>query len=123
MRRRQAGDDRLQHLGDVEAGLGRDQDRVRGVEADHVLDLLPDLVRLGGRQVDLVEDRHDLVVVVERLVDVGERLRLDALAGVDHQERALAGGERAVDLVGEVDVAGRVDQVEDVVLAVLGACS
>ena len=104
---------------DAEAGLGRDQDRVGGVEADHVLDLLLDLVGLGGRQVDLVEDRHDLVVVVERLVDVGQRLRLDALAGVDHQQRALAGGERAVDLVGEVDVAGRVDQVEDVVLAVL----
>ena len=121
MRRRQARDDRLQHLGTFEAGLGRDQDGVRGVEADHVLDLLLDLVGLGGRQVDLVEDRHDLVVVVDRLVDVGERLRLDALAGVDHQERALAGGERAVDLVGEVDVAGRVDQVEDVVLAVARA--
>ena len=90
----------------------------RGVEPDHVLDLLPDLLGLGGRQVDLVEHRHDLVVVVDRLVDVGERLRLDPLAGVDHQQRALAGGERAVDLVGEVDVAGRVDQVEDVVLAV-----
>src|SRR4029079_10149918 len=43
---------------------------------------------------------------------------VDALAGIDHQERAFAGGERAVDLVGEIDVAGRVDQVEDVVLAV-----
>ena len=96
-------------------------DRVGGVEADHVLDLLLDPLGLGGRQVDLVEDRHDLVVVVDRLVDVGERLRLDALAGVDDEERALAGGERAVDLVGEVDVAGRVDEVQDVVLAVLGA--
>ena len=55
---------------------------------------------------------------VDGVVDIGERLRLDALAGVDHQQRALAGGERAVDLVGEVDVAGGVDQVEDVVLAV-----
>ena len=103
---------------DAEAGLGRDQDRVGGVEPDHVLDLLLDLVGLGRRQVDLVEDRHDLVVVVERLVDVGERLRLDALRGVDDQQRTLAGGEAAVDLVGEIDVAGGVDQVEDVVLAV-----
>ena len=55
---------------------------------------------------------------VDGVVDVGQRLRLDALAGVDHQQRALAGGERAVDLVGEVDVAGGVDQIEDVVLAV-----
>src|SRR5262249_29577918 len=55
------------------------------------------------------------------LIDVGERLRLYALGGVDHQQRALAGGERAVDLVGEIDVPWSVDQVEDVVLAVARA--
>ena len=46
------------------------------------------------------------------------RLRLDALRGVDDQQRALARGQRARDLVGEVDVAGRVDQVQLVGLAV-----
>src|SRR5438552_899032 len=49
------------------------------------------------------------------------RLRLHALRGVDHQDGALAGGQAARDLVGEVDVAGRVDQVEDIVLAVARA--
>ena len=116
--RRQAGDDRLQHLGHVLAGLGGNHDGVRGVEPDHVLDLLLDGFGLGRRQVDLVEHRHDFVAGVDGVIDIGERLRLDALAGVDHQQRALAGGERAVDLVGEVDVAGGVDQIEDVVLAV-----
>ena len=120
LRRRQAIDDRLQHEIDVEPGLGRDRHRLRGVEADHVLDLLLDALGLGGRQVDLVEHRHDLVPGVERVIDVGERLRLDALARVDDEERALAGRQRARDLVGEVDVAGRVHQVEDVGLAVLG---
>ena len=71
-------------------------------------------------QVDLVDDRDDLEVVVEREVGVGERLRLDALRGVDDQQRAFAGRERARHFVGEVDVAGRVDEVEDVVLAVVG---
>ena len=61
------------------------------------------------------------MIVVERLIDVGERLRLHALARIHHQERALAGCQAAVDFVGKVHVAGRVDQVEDVVLAVLGA--
>jgi hypothetical protein len=60
------------------------------------------------------------VVVVERLIDVGERLRFDALARIDHQQRTLAGGQRARDFVGEVDMAGRVHQIEDVILAVLG---
>ena len=76
------------------------------------------LLGLGRRQVDLVEDRDDLVIVVERLVDVGERLRLDALGGIDHEQGALAGGEAAVDLVGEIDVARGIDQVEHIVLAV-----
>ena len=41
-RRRQAGDDGFQHLGHVLPGLGGNLDRVRGVEPDHVLDLLLD---------------------------------------------------------------------------------
>jgi hypothetical protein len=53
------------------------------------------------------------------VIDVGKGLRLDALAGIDDQQRAVDGGHRAADLVGEVDMAGRVDEVEDVGLAVL----
>src|SRR5262249_47939779 len=116
----QAGNDRLQDSLDVEARLGRDQNRIRGIEADHVLDLLPDLVGLGGRQIDLVEDRHDLMVVVERLVDVRQRLCLDALARVHDQKRALAGRQAAVDLIGEIHMSWGVDQVEDIILAVPG---
>ncbi len=50
---------------------------------------------------------------------VGERLRLEALSRVDHEDGALAGRERARDLVAEIDVAGRVDQVELVELALV----
>ena len=114
-------DHRLEDLVDADAGLGRGQQRVGGVEADHLLDLLLGALGIGRRQIDLVEHRHDLEVVVEREVDVGQRLRLDALRGVDDQQRALAGAERARDLVAEVDVAGRVDEVDDVVLPVVAA--
>ena len=92
-----------------------------GVEPDHVLDLLAHPVGFRGGEIDLVEDRHDLVIVVERLIDIGERLRLHPLRGIDHQQRALAGGEAAVHLIGEIDMARRVDQVQLVELAVLGA--
>jgi hypothetical protein len=119
-RRRQALDDGLQHLGHADAGLGRDLQRARGVDADDVLDLLADAVGLGGRQIDLVEDGDDLVVDLDGLVDVGQRLGLDALAGVDHQQRPFDGGERSVHLIGEIDMARRVDQIELVHLAVLG---
>ena len=117
-RRRQARDDRLQHLRHIQSSLRGNLDGVRCIEPDHVLDLLLDLGGLGRRQIDFIEHGHDLVAVVDRLVDVRQRLRFDALAGVDDKERAFARGKRPVDLVGKVDVAGRVDQVQYVVIAV-----
>ena len=69
------------------------------VEADDLLDLPPRLVGLRARQIDLVDDRNDLEVVLDREVGVGERLRLDALRRVDEQQRALARGERPRHLV------------------------
>ena len=53
-----------------------------------------------------------------REIDVRQSLCFDALRGVDQQQRALAGGQRASDLVAEVDVARGIDQVEDVLIAV-----
>ena len=50
--------------------------------------------------------------MLDREIGVREGLRLDALRRVDNENRALAGGERAADLIAEIDVAGRVDQVE-----------
>ena len=65
-----------------------------------------------ARQVDLVDDGDDLEVVLDREIRVGQRLRFDALRGVDQQQRAFARGQRARDLVREIDVPGRVDQIE-----------
>ena len=110
--------DRLKHLIDAQTGFGGNLHRVGGVQPDHIFNLLADAVRLGGGQVDLVENGNDLVIVVERLVDVGERLRLHALAGIHHQQRTLARGQTAADLISEVNVAGRVDQIELIGFAV-----
>ena len=39
--------------------LGRGEDGLRGVDADDLFDLAPDVLRIGGRQVNLVDDRDD----------------------------------------------------------------
>ena len=71
---------------------------------------------VGLRQVDLVQDGDDLEVVLDRQVRVRDRLRLDPLRRVDDEHRALARLQRARHLVREVDVPGRVDQVQLVAL-------
>ena len=72
------------------------------------------LFGLRARQVDLVEDRDDRKVILEGQVQVRERLGLDTLRGIDEEDRTLARGQGAGDLVGEVHVTGRVDHVERV---------
>ena len=58
---------------------------------------------------------------MQRQIGVGERLRFHALRRVHHQQRALAGLQAARNFVGEIDVAGRIDQVELIELPVLRA--
>ena len=121
-------DNVVEHGLNVDALLGRDLGRVHSRDADDVLDLGLGALGVGGGQVDLVDDRQDLQIVVEREIGVGKRLRLHALRGIHDQHGAFTRGERAADLVVEVHVARRVDEVERVDLAVTvigqpdGAC-
>ena len=104
---------------DPDALLGRGQDHLLARDRQDVLELLDHQIGLGAGQVDLVDDGDDRQPLAQGEVDVGQGLGLDPLGGVDDQDRALAGLQRAADLVREVDVARRVDQVQAVGLAVL----
>ncbi len=114
-------DDGFQNFVDADALLGAGQHRVARIEADDGFNLLADTLGLGRRQIDLVDHRNDFQVVVQRQIRIGQRLRLHALRRVHHQQRALARLQAARNFVGEIDVAGRIDQVQLVHLAIVGA--
>ena len=115
-RRRYPLDYRLQDTLDALAVLGRRHQYLVVPEPECLLHLFGDALRFGHVQVDLVDDRDDLQVMLDGEIDVGKRLGLDTLGRVHYQERPLARGQAAGNLVGEVDVAWRVDQVELIAL-------
>jgi len=117
-RRGQTVDDGFQHGVHAQTGLGGHGQGVGAVQADGFLDLFLDAVHLGAGQVDLVQHGHDLVVVVQGQIDVGQGLGLHALGGVHHQQRAFAGGQGTRHFVVEVHVSGRVDEVQLIFLSV-----
>ena len=108
--RRDALDDRFEHVVDPDALLRAGENRVVGVEPDDLLDLMLGALDVRAGQIDLVDHRDNFEAVVERQIDVGERLRLDTLARIDDQQRALARGQAARNFVGEVDVPWGIDQ-------------
>ncbi len=104
----------------ADALLGAHQQRVAGIEADHFFDLFPNALRLGGRQIDLIDDRNNFEIVVQRKVSIGERLRFHALRRIHHQQRAFARLQTARNLVGKIHVARRIDQIQLIQIAVVG---
>jgi hypothetical protein len=69
---------------------------------------------------NFVNDRENSEVVASGEESVRDRLRFNALAGVDDEQRAFASGEGAGDFVRKIDVTGGVDQIEAVGVSVFG---
>ena len=63
----------------------------------------------------------DREIVVEREVQIRERLRFDALRRIDDEDGAFARGKRARHFVREIDMPGRIDQIEFVLNTVFRA--
>ena len=113
-------DDRL-HAQEVdhalEAGLRAD----RQLDADRTaadlgLDLVDAAKEIGADLVHLVDEHDARNAVFVGLAPDRLRLRLDALVAVEHAHRAVEHAQAALDFDGEVDVAGRVDDVEALVM-------
>ena len=77
-----------------------------------LLDLLVDPLELGADAVHLVDEAEPGDVVLGRLPPDGLALGLDPLDGREDHDRAVEHAERPLDLGGEVDVAGGVDDVD-----------
>ncbi len=107
----------VDHAGELSLGADRELDRHRmGAEpVDHRLHALSEV---GADAVHLVDvgDPRDAVLVGLAPDRLG--LRLDAGDRVEQRDRAVEDAQRALHLDGEVDMAGRVDDVDPVVLPV-----
>ena len=85
-----------------------------GVGAEALLHAVDAHEEVGADLVHLVHERDAGDVVLVGLAPDRLALRLDAVAAVEHRDRAVEHAQRALDLDGEVDVAGGVDDVDPV---------
>src|SRR5580700_1640259 len=115
---RNALHDGFEHVGDTLARFRADEHGVGGVEADRAFDHFFGAGNVGALQIDLVDDGNNFEAVIDGKIRIGQGLRFDALGGIDYEQSAFTGGERARNFVRKIDVAGSVDEVELVGVAV-----
>ncbi len=108
---------RFQNVVDMQAGFCTDRNGAQAVESQDRFNFLHNFFDANHRQVDLVDDRDNFEVGFDGGVRVRDGLRLHALKRVDQQQRTFAGRQAPRDLVVEVDVSRRVDQIQFVRLA------
>ena len=69
------------------------------------------MLRLGAGQIYLIYDWHNVQVMIQRKVYIGQRLSLHALSRVHHKNRSVTGRKAAAHLIVEIHMAGRVNKV------------
>src|SRR6185437_15263542 len=112
-------------LDQVDEALERALDADREIEhsrtgAEAVLDHADAHVEVRARAVELVDEAHARNMVLLGLPPDGFRLRLDAGDAVEAGYGAVEHAKRALDLDGEIDVAGRIDDVDTVLRPIAG---
>ena len=99
----------------LELGTDRQLDTDR-TAADLGVDLFDATGKVSADLVHLVDEHDARHVVFVGLTPDGLGLRLNALIAVEHAYRAVKHAKRSLDFDGEVDVAGRVNDVETLVV-------
>ncbi len=97
----------------AEVARGADRPGQRGgAQPDALLDLVQQFERLASGPVPLVDERDHRDAAVPAHVEQLERLRLQALRRVEQHDGTVHGREHPVGVLGEVGVAGGVEQVQ-----------
>ena len=104
----------IEHALKALAHADRPGDR-RAVDLEHRLDLLEQRDRLAHLAIHLVHEGDDRRVAQAAYFEQLDRLRLDALGGIDHHHRGIDRGQHAIGVLGKVLVPGRVEQVDGVI--------
>ena len=111
--------DQVDNAEEVALGADRQLDRhgVRAEAIDHRLHAFVEVRADAVHLVDVGDARH---VILVGLAPDGLRLGLDAGDRVEQRDRAIEYAQRALNLDREIDVAGRVNDVDAVVLPLRG---
>ncbi len=117
---RQTMNHRLENLVYPNARLSTCLDGIFGGNGKDVLDLLGHPINVGARQVHLVDHGYDIQSLGIRKLCVGQSLSLDSLRRIDQKQGAFASRKTSGNFIGEINVTGRVDQVEQVFFSILG---
>ena len=103
----------------IQSCLSRNQWCILRIDSDHIFNLFFYTFRLCAWQIDLVDDRHNIQIMVECQIDIRKCLCLNSLCRINDKNRSIAGCQASGYLIVEIDMSRCVDQVENILFPVI----
>ncbi len=91
-----------------------------GIERKRLFDFVEEIERIPRFAVELVDERQDWNIAQAAYLEQFAGARLDAFRGVDHHDRGIDGGQRAIGIFRKVLVARRIEEIKDATAIVEG---
>ena len=111
--------DLLQDFFYIQSCFRRNPGGIVCLQSDHIFDLIYHSVRLCTWQVDLIDNRKYIQVMIQCQINIGKCLRLDSLSCINYQDRAVTGSQTSGYLIVKVYVAGGINEIENIFFPVL----
>ena len=91
-----------------------------GFDSDDVLNLSHHTFRLRTWQIDLIQYGKYVQIMIQRQIDIGQRLGFDSLRGIHHKNSAVTGRQTPGHLIVKIYMARRIDHIENIFFSILG---
>ena len=106
-----AGNHSLKNLWYTDTGLGTRRDGLCRIDGQYRLDFFGNTLGVGGREVNLIDNRDDHKLSVHRKICIRKGLCFHTLCSIHDEERTFACIQRTRNFIRKVDVARCVDEV------------
>ena len=120
MRCRYSGNDLLQHLLYIQSCLGRNLRCVLCLNANHILNLVDHTLRFCTWQINLVDHRKYIQIMLQCHINIGKSLCLNALCSIYYQNGSVAGCQTTGNFVVKVYMTWCIYKIKNIFFSVLG---
>ena len=103
----------------IQSCLSRNQWCILRIDSDHIFYLFFYTLRLCAWKIDLVDNRHNVQIMIECQIYIRKCLCLNSLCRINNKNRSVAGRQTSGYLIVEIDVSRCINQVENILFSVI----
>ena len=113
-------DNGFQHILDIKSCLSGNTRGIAGLQTNHIFDLSSYMIGISAGKINLIDHWKHVQIVIQSQIHIGQSLCLDPLRRIHYKDSAVTGRQTSGYLIVKVHMSRSVDQIENILVPVLG---